>query len=67
MDTQFDPTGVLTKSQAEAERNGLIASNTEDSLRANFAQERAGKVKKLLDDNLSGDGQIAGKFDDNSL
>jgi hypothetical protein len=67
VDTQFDTTGVLTKSQAEAERNGLIASNTEDSLRANFAQERAGKVKKLLDDNLSGDGQIAGKFDDDSL
>lgn len=67
VDTQFDPTGVLTKSQAEAERNGLIASNTEDSLRANFAQERAGKVKKLLDDTLSGDSQIAGKFDDDSL
>lgn len=67
VDTQFDPTGVLTKSQAEAERRGLLKSGTEDALRANFAQERAGKVKTLLDNTLSGDGQIAGKFDDDSL
>lgn len=67
VDTQFNPTGELTKSQAEAERRGLLESGTEDALRANFAQERADKVKKLLDDTLSGDGQIAGKFDDDSL
>lgn len=50
--TQFKETGVLTKTQAEAERTRLLAGNTEDALRANFAQERAEQVKKLFDEEL---------------
>lgn len=56
---------------AKAHADNAELRNALETLETNpgdvIAQERADKVKKLLDDTLSGDGQIAGKFDDDSL
>lgn len=64
--TQFEQVG-FTRSQAQAERDVILARGSEDAHRAEFAQKRANDVKNMLDENLSGDGQIIGKLEDPSL